>query len=95
MDNKSAGTVELGKSVAVTGWNGGFSISIGGLVTNTVTTAIKRNAYVDEVLGVELEKYKVPVTCWNGGSSISIGYLSITTGTAALCDSLAVSIGDV
>ena len=72
-----------------------FSISVGATVTTIGTPELKVSANVDTVVVVELEEYKVLVTGCICGSSISIGYLSITTGTAALCDSLAVSIGDV
>ena len=47
----------------------------------TVTPELKGSAYVDAVLGVELEEYKVVVTGLNSGSSISTDALVTTTVT--------------
>ena len=42
MDDKSEGTAALGESISVTGWNGGFSISIGDLIKDTGYSITKR-----------------------------------------------------
>ena len=46
MDDKSAGTAELGKSAFVNN----FSISFGDIVPNTGTVSLKVSTYVDAVL---------------------------------------------
>ena len=79
MDDKSAGTAPLVESAyvdtfigvelqedkwAVTGWNDGFSTSIGALFTTASISAIGESSDVDTFLRVELEEDKVSVTGW-------------------------------
>ena len=90
MDDKSSVTAALGKSadvdavlgveiegdkVSVTGWNCGFSISIGSLVTTTVNSELVESEDVDVVLGVETEEDKLSVKGWIAGLAVSIGAL--------------------
>ena len=80
MDDISEGTAAIGESAFVDA----FSISVGDIVTTTGTEALKGNADVDAVLGVELEEDKVESTGWYVGSSISICALVTATGDASL-----------
>ena len=56
-----------------------FSVSIGYLVTTTVTAPLEESPDVDTVLGVEIKEDTVSVTGWIDGLSVLIGALVTTS----------------
>ena len=68
-----------GDKVAAAGWNGGFLVSIGALVTTTGTAELGESADVDAVLGVETKENKLAVSRCIDGLYVLIGALVKTS----------------
>ena len=69
-------------------------MSMGALVINTGNPELKVSAYVDVVLGFEIDEDKVAVTYLCGDYLISVVALVTTIGTVALGYGLSGSIGN-